>query len=155
MIKAIRYTLAAICLAASVGCLALWWRSYGTGNSVQIPNGINPGPDSELIFVTTFRGRGNIATGTNNLLVGFPSPPVEWDFTSTALDKFPESLGMDRYRDDHFGRIPNGVFFPLCYPALVFAIAAIAAIRIGRFTLRSALVGMSVVAALLGIAVAL
>ncbi|WP_172991951.1 hypothetical protein [Lacipirellula parvula] len=45
---------------------------------------------------------------------------------------------------------------PLWYPALVFALATVAAIRIGRqFTLRSALVGMSVVAALLGMAVTL
>ena len=45
--------------------------------------------------------------------------------------------------------------FPLWYPALVFALAAVAAIRIRRFTLRSALVGMSVVAPLLGMVVAL
>jgi hypothetical protein len=30
MAKLIRYTLAAICLAASVGCMALWWRSLTT-----------------------------------------------------------------------------------------------------------------------------
>ncbi|WP_152101008.1 hypothetical protein [Lacipirellula parvula] len=46
--------------------------------------------------------------------------------------------------------------FPLWYPALVFALAALSAVRLGRrFTLRSALVGTSVVAALLGMVVAL
>jgi hypothetical protein len=35
------------------------------------------------------------------------------------------------------------------------ALAAVAAVRIGRFTLRSALIGMSVVALLLGMVVAL
>ncbi|WP_428304343.1 hypothetical protein [Lacipirellula sp.] len=46
--------------------------------------------------------------------------------------------------------------FPLWYPALAFALAALTAIRIGRqFTPRSALVGTSVVAAILGMAVAL
>jgi hypothetical protein len=48
------------------------------------------------------------------------------------------------------------MYFPIWFPALVFALAAGAAIRLGRqFTLRSALVGMSVVAALLGMVVAL
>ncbi|WP_152099414.1 hypothetical protein [Lacipirellula parvula] len=55
-----------------------------------------------------------------------------------------------------FGLVRNNLLFPLWYPALVFALAAVAAIRVGRqFTLRSALVGMSVAAALLGMAVAL
>jgi hypothetical protein len=37
MLNYIRYTLAALCLAASVGCLALWWRSITTYDSVAGP----------------------------------------------------------------------------------------------------------------------
>ncbi|WP_428304829.1 hypothetical protein [Lacipirellula sp.] len=51
---------------------------------------------------------------------------------------------------------PDAVFLPLWWGSLIFALAAVAAIRIGRqFTLRSALLGMSVVAALLGMVAAL
>jgi hypothetical protein len=55
-----------------------------------------------------------------------------------------------------FGAVDDAIYFPLWYATLVFALAAVAAIRIGRqFTLRSALAGMSVVAALLGMVAAL
>lgn len=37
-LKAIRYTLAAICLAASVSCLALWWRSSATLDHIIGPS---------------------------------------------------------------------------------------------------------------------
>jgi hypothetical protein len=48
------------------------------------------------------------------------------------------------------------VYFPLWYPALVFALALAAVLRFRRqFSIRSALVAASVVAALLGIVVAL
>jgi hypothetical protein len=51
----------------------------------------------------------------------------------------------------------NGlVVFPLWYPALVFALAGIGALRLGRrFTLRSAIIATAVVAGLLGMVVAL
>ena len=55
-----------------------------------------------------------------------------------------------------FWRTGNMVFFPLWYPALIFALAGVAALRIRRqFSIRSALVALSVVAALLGMIVAL
>ena len=48
------------------------------------------------------------------------------------------------------------VFFPLWYPALTFALAGVAALRLGRrFTLRSAIIATTVVAAILGMAVGL
>ena len=50
----------------------------------------------------------------------------------------------------------NTVHFPIWYPALVFALAGVGALRIGqRFTIRSALIATTVVAALLGMVVAL
>ena len=54
-----------------------------------------------------------------------------------------------------FGFGERMVYFPTWYPALVFALAAVAAIRMRRFTLRSAIVGTSVVALLLGMVVVL
>ena len=46
--------------------------------------------------------------------------------------------------------------FPLWYPALIFALAGVASLRLGRrFTLRSAIIATTVVAGLLGMAVIL
>jgi hypothetical protein len=54
------------------------------------------------------------------------------------------------FGQDDFG----AVFFPLWYPALIFALARVAALRLGRrFTLRMAIIATTVVAGLLGIAV--
>jgi len=55
-----------------------------------------------------------------------------------------------------FGSFANGVYFPLWYPALIFALAGVGALRLGRrFTLRSAIIATTVVAGLLGMAVVL
>ena len=57
----------------------------------------------------------------------------------------------------HFGMIGlHFVHFPIWYPALIFALAGVAVLRFRRrFSIRSALVAVSVVAALLGMAVVL
>jgi hypothetical protein len=50
----------------------------------------------------------------------------------------------------------RGFVFPHWYPALIFAIAGVAALRLGRrFTLRSAIIATTVLAGLLGLAVGL
>jgi hypothetical protein len=50
----------------------------------------------------------------------------------------------------------RSVYFPLWHPALVFALAGVAAIRFRRqFSIRAALVAVAVVAALLGMVAAL
>ncbi|WP_145435636.1 hypothetical protein [Lacipirellula limnantheis] len=55
-----------------------------------------------------------------------------------------------------FGSPANGVYFPLWYPALIFALAGIAALRLGRrSTLRSAIIATTIVTGLLGMAVIL
>jgi hypothetical protein len=55
-----------------------------------------------------------------------------------------------------FGRHANSIHFAMWYPALVFALAAVAALRFRRqFSIRSALVAVTVVAALLGLVAAL
>jgi hypothetical protein len=156
MVRFIRYALATFCFAASVGCLALWWRSYDTGDVLQAPSGINSRLFNEIVFVTSFRGRGNIATGSNHLVIGSPPPLATWDYSSRALDSFPPAFGLDRYSDGSFGRIPNGVYFPIWYPALIFGLAGVGILRFRRqFSIRSALICVSVVAALLGMVVAL
>lgn len=55
-----------------------------------------------------------------------------------------------------FGRLPAGIYFPLWYPALIFALAGVGVFRFrGQFSIRSALVCLAVVAALLGMTVIL
>ena len=57
---------------------------------------------------------------------------------------------------DSFGSSHNSAFFPLWYPALIFALAGVATLNLGRrFTLRSAVIATTVVAGLLGMAVIL
>ena len=59
-------------------------------------------------------------------------------------------------RSGTFGQPGGTICFPLWYPALVFALAAVGVLRLGNaFTIRSALAGTTVVAALLGMVVAL
>jgi len=52
-----------------------------------------------------------------------------------------------------FGRYGPGVYCPHWYPALIFALAGVGTLRLGRrFTLRSAIIATTVVAGLLGMA---
>ncbi|WP_428303644.1 hypothetical protein [Lacipirellula sp.] len=147
MLKSIRYALAAICLAASVGCLGLWWRSYTANVRFIGPSYFTASPAQML---EAFDGRCIVTYARSKL------PYHHWERLPEGSDDRLQSL--KRYMDKRkmFGPVGSGFYFPLWYPALVFALAAVAAIRIVRqFTLRSALVGMSVVAALLGMVVAL
>jgi hypothetical protein len=55
-----------------------------------------------------------------------------------------------------FGVTEHIFYFPPWYPALIFALAGVASLRLGRrFTLRSAIIATTVVAGLLGMAVGL
>jgi hypothetical protein len=66
------------------------------------------------------------------------------------------SFSDDFKHGGQFGRNSDSIYFPLWYPTLVFALAAVAAIRVGRrFTLRSTLIATAIVAALLGMVAAL
>ena len=59
MIRFIRYSLAAVCFAASVGCLALWWRSITTYDRVEGP--ILSG-DKSFFFLISHGGSASLAT---------------------------------------------------------------------------------------------
>ena len=55
-----------------------------------------------------------------------------------------------------YGASGAAVYFPLWYPALIFALAGVGVLRLGRrFTLRTAIIATAVVAGLLGMAVVL
>ena len=147
MTKYLRYTLAALCLAASVGCLALWWRSITTYDSVAGP--ILSG--DKAFVLTSDRG-----TGWLSILYPASRESVAWEYISFELPQPGEAYyienkgGFQLFSSDEM----LALYFPLWYPALVFALASITALRLGRrFTLRSALIATMVVAGLLGMAV--
>ena len=141
MLKAIRYTLAAICLAASMGCLALWWRSMSNRDFFTGPS---------------LAGRVQCLQFSNGRVIYRPPDKYVRPGKVWRSNPISDTSGWDQYGSESFGRRQDHLYFPLWFPALVFALAAVAAMRVGRqFTLRSALVGMSVVAALLGMVVAL
>ena len=143
MLTYLRYALATFCFAASVGWLALW----GWGGSIEVtylgPN-LSTQVDSERGMVT--------------IAVYETSPQRyegKWRF---IVHKMPTELWFadEIEKQGRFGQFLDILYFPLWYPALVFALTGVAALRLGpRFTLRSAIIATTVVAVLLGMAVGL
>jgi hypothetical protein len=154
MAKFIRYTLATVFFAAGVGCLALWWRSMKYYESLTGPAYVIP---RKVLYVECCKGNAAVT------LIGDPPKWLRdrgWNRESWRTGETYESPSANSIR---LSWIPFGAEmgkpigpFPLWYPALVFALAGVAALRFRRqFSIRSALVAVSVVAALLGMVVAL
>jgi hypothetical protein len=149
MAKFNRYALAAVCFAASVGCLALWWRSQLHYRTILGP---------------TYLGEANFQLNACEGCVGFflwsNNSKQQWTYESFPIKaesaarlKGPEG---NRFGLRSIGSRTKSLFFPLWYPALVFALAGVAVLRFRRqFSIRSALITVGVVAALLGMVVAL
>jgi hypothetical protein len=147
MAKFIRYALATVCFAASVGCLAFWWRSVYYWDTYE--------------YLTQSPNCGQILQTVDGMAV------VEFNHTYKYGPEDDRTFFRSSYRangqlSDRFEK--HGRFyvrgttahFPLWYPALIFALAGVAALRFRRqFSIRSALICVSVVAALLGMMVAL
>jgi hypothetical protein len=151
MAKLIRYALATVFFAASVGCLALWWGSATDGHLLEAVK-----YEGDIIVITILKTDGlafiTLPDRANN-----SSPPRGWQHRVAQLSGTRLSVAENLVRDQGiFGRTGQSIYFPLWYPALVFALAGVAALRVRRhFSIRSALIAVSVVAALLGMVVAL
>lgn len=145
MLKLLRSTPAAIFLAASVGCLGLWWRSNG-GPTVFDWDAYTSGAR-----LTLFASNGTCA------LFKLPRTTIHTGMTTNeALRAAVIDFSIRKKVIGQFWRYDNTVYFPLWYPALVFALAAVGVLRLYKpFTIRSALIATKVVAALLGMVVAL
>jgi hypothetical protein len=146
MLTCLRYALATVCFVASVGCLALW--GWSQSNVVDV---IFPLPTWPAKFCVAEAYRGLATTYTRP---GWIRPQV----ISNPLDSALLADDGDARLAAHgiFGESPLGYYFPLWYPALIFALAGIGALRLGRrFTLRAAIIATTVVAGLLGMAVIL
>jgi hypothetical protein len=147
MLRPLRYALATFCFAASVGCLALWGWSFDQHITLQRQT------DAKH-FIIEARGGYLIATAWS-----FPAPVAGKSVLTGSIWTIEKRTQQDRFLEliiadsGSFGLFRSSPHFPLWYPALVFALAGVAALRLGRrFTIRSAIIATTVVAGLLGMA---
>ena len=149
MLKLLRYTLAAIFLAASAGCLAGWGWNFARSEILDMAN--------LSVASITFKVEAYDGIAAVWSEAATPSDRF-WRAGSHRVSDIAQFAGIMR-QQGRFGTIGRAIYFPLWYPALVFALAALAAVgvlRLGRrFTIRSTLSATTVVAALLGMIVAL
>jgi hypothetical protein len=157
MLTYLRYALATFCFAASVGCLALWWRSITHEDRFCGPSYVWP-RHVVILWITdgfVVGSKAEILQSAINDGLG-----TSWEHTtSTSGGKISirRSLRSSMKREGQFRLGGSAIsHFPLWYPAFVFALAGVAALRLGRrFTLRSANIATTIVAGLLGMAVGL
>ncbi len=154
MLTYLRYALATFCFAASVGCLALWGWSAKHNDVIQ-----RAFYNSRFGSLTlqAYQGIGFISFSSSG-----GGGPSRLSMTFDSLERLDYRytgvfVGLDRRVKlfSTFHATDRGIHCPLWYSALIFAIAGVAALRLGRFTLRSAIIATTVVAGLLGMAVAL
>lgn len=151
MLTYLRYALATVCFALSVACLGLWWRSFERWEILHGPTHLTQG---QMLNLQSWSGTA-IVMLVSELQLG--QRALAWKYTpvrppNSRQDSLPDLLKTQ----GPFGIVGRAVYFPLWYPALVFALAGVGALRLGRrFTLRSAIVVTTVVAGLLGLVAAL
>ncbi|QDT71711.1 hypothetical protein [Lacipirellula limnantheis] len=146
MLKYIRYSFAAPFFAASVACLALWgWSKW---NEPQI-EGLFYFRSANSLSAELSNGRARFAIGVRS------NGRSGWYRMSTVMTEL-QLQSERKWNRRMFSLRGRTIKFPLWYPALVFALASVGVLRFRRqFSIRSALVAATVVAALIGIAVAL
>ena len=160
MLTYLRYALATFCFAASVGCLAIWWRSTLRTDFEIHPGTIGPYqlmlkacdgccvvramPKGSIIFV-------NISSQSKSDLFELKAQERRLSYAVEFRRAVYTSL-VERY--GRFGHNGDAIHFPLWYPALIFALGGVAVLRLGRrFTLRSAIIATRAFAGLLRMAV--
>lgn len=142
-----RYAFAVLCCATSIGCVALWgWTSmHATFVVSQLHLFGCP------ILCEADGGKAFVALYSEFHDWHFETgEAVETEWTANLFGNR-RWFGYGRFMASH-----PSVYFPLWYPAIVFALAAVGVVRLGqRFTMRSALFGVGLVANLLGVAAAM
>ena len=150
MAKFIRYALAAICFAASLGCLALWGWSMTHSHALLSPQFSEFGTERRVVIVESSDGLIEVSFAGSN---GYRH---SWEFRSVVRKNVDTFATPHRPRTEFFGRRARGFYFPSWFAAIIFALAGVGVLRLGRrFTIRSAIIATTVVAALLGMAVIL
>lgn len=123
MLTYLRYALAAVCFAASVGCLALSTRS----DIVRHANG-------DIALLSVKIGSARVQVWRGNLCAALGTP------VGLALIDHPvamERWGRTASRLDRFMLTQDAIVCPLWYPALIFALAGVGVLRFRRqFSIR-------------------
>lgn len=155
MLKVFRYVLATTCFAMSIGLLSLWgWTVTHRNQLIRL----------SYIPQAGYSTSGALFTGVNSgeAFLSAPQNSVHWSDGSwlrcqsaIVTEEWRQSFASG-HSQGLFGVRKDSVYFPIWYPALIFAIAGASALKInGRFTLRSAIIAVSVMAGLLGMSVGL
>lgn len=150
MAKLIRSTLAALFLAASVGCAGLWWRSMTHAEVVYTPPLLGW---RRVAALASFNGSLDLLT-----MKLFPTAKgqrdVTWHVASwPSADEGSPVTPLRLEHDQRFGlgKRLKGVYLPHWYAALILALFAVGTLRVGhRFTIRSVLIITTIIATLLG-----
>ena len=151
MLTYLRYALATICFALSVACLGLWWRSESTADEIELglPNSVGA---TKSLGGVSYLGFAGLAVLDESTVVGREG----WRHESLDVVRVHrESVASAVADSGRFGVGEGTIYFPLWYASLVFALAGVGVLRLGRFTIRSALIATTIVAGLLGMVVAL
>ena len=146
MLTCLRYALATICFAASVGCMGLRVWSILDTSGMRMVSYSTTGAYHCEIFNGQFHAYFAPESRRWTEYIG-------WLAISHAA---PEGMVERRATFPRLGLSPHGYLFPAWYPALIFALAGVGILRLSRrFRIRFTLIATTVVAALVGIAVIL
>jgi hypothetical protein len=146
MLTYLRYSLATFCFAASVGCFASW--AYMASRDRQFVNVTVIGPG----WLLDFQAQG----GTLHIARHRVRSSSDYAVHFASTDLHEPSSENDSGPRRPFGLYEREVYFPIWYPAIMFAFAGIGVLCFRRqFSIRSVLVTVSIVAALLGMVAAL
>ena len=146
MTKYLRYALASLCFAASVGCLGLWWRSFTVSDRYVGPDYVS---STGHLSIQSYGGRVVIHDAPG------PRPYPRWHRLQQT-DESLQSHSKHMSKRARLGLYHTGVHFPHWFASLIFALAGVGALCFRRqFSIRAALICVTVVALLLGMVVAL
>jgi hypothetical protein len=148
MLTYLRYALATFCFAASVGCLGLWEWSHQQRITCQVQSA------TKHSFIEA-RG-GYLTVHPCDMRASSVGSSIYTFWSKESQDTDDLFLSVVIANSGMFGVYHSLLHFPLWYPALIFALAGVGILRLGRrFTIRSAIIATTVVAGLLGMAVIL
>ena len=150
MLKVLKIAVSALSLAACLALVALWGRSYPAHDNLE-------GPISSSRHFTAQSFRGRLALATYPTRFASRQSHAQWQWRVLLPD--PATINERRRNAPHWGVLPGsygefGIKFPHWFPTLIFAMLAAAPWLKWRFSVRTLLIGMTIVAVILGVAVA-
>ena len=149
MLKFIRYALATVCFAASVGCLALWgWTAAFRDQEFRAT--YYAATRTPFVAVACGQFHAGLGSGKAPPPGDGPGISVHWREMGAGPKAFYQTVVE---KSGQFSTYYKSILFPTWFLAIVLLTASIALVTITRFSLRSALIAMTVVAGMLGMAV--